>query len=408
MPTQPPRPDHRTWWTVGVLGASYALAQTGSTLTMTVTALTGSLLSEDPALATLPLAIQFLATMIATIPAAELTTRAGARLGFSAGQLVGAISAALAAVAVVLGDYWLFVAASGGIGIHNAVWQRLRFAAGDAVEPAHRARAISYLLAGGVVAALLGPWLATHTRDLFTPAAFAGSFIALSGLCLINASVLQAGRYARIKKQSSSASGRPLRVVARQPVFVVAALSAAIGFGAMILVMTTTPLAVTACGFSFEDAAWVIQWHVLAMYVPSFFTGRLIERYGAARVIGAGAALNVVTALVNVSGMSAGHFWLGLVCLGVAWNLMFVGGTSLLAEAHRPEEQGKIQGLNDFVVFGVVATASLSSGVLYATVGWAALNSLVAVLAVIVLLAVGLLVRQKRALPASLTLRDAS
>jgi len=407
MNTRSPNRDRRAWWTVGILGASYALAQSGSTLTMTVTALTGALLAEDPALATLPLAAQFIATTVATVPAAALTSRVGWRLGFSAGQLTGAAAAALAAVAVVLADFWLFVAASGGIGVHNAVWQRLRFAAADAVASGHRARAISYLLGGGVVAAVLGPWLATHSRDLPALSGFAGSFVALAGLCLLNVLVLQAGPYAHPQKKAAPEQGRPLRVIARQPVFVVATLSAAIGFGAMILVMTATPLAVTACGFAFETAAWVIQWHVLAMYVPSYFTGRLIERYGAARVIGAGAALNVVTALVNVSGMSAAHFWLGLVCLGIAWNLMFVGGTALLVEAHRPNEQGKVQGVNDLIVFGFVAVASLSSGVLHSSAGWAALNSLVGAMALIMLLAVGLLVRWQRSVLPRLRLRDA-
>jgi len=400
--------SRNAWWTVGVLGISYALAQTGLILIMMVTALTGYRLAADPTLATLPLAAQFLGTMIATIPAAKLTTRAGARLGFSMGQLLGAAMAALAAVAVALGDFWLFVAASSGLGVHNAVWQQLRFAASDVVAPAHRARATSYLLIGGVAAALLGPWLATHTRNLLAPSAFAGSFVALSGLCLLNAVVLQAGRFSRSTHEAAPVQSRPLRIVARQPVFVVAVLSAAIGFGAMSLVMTATPLAVTARGFTFEDAAWLMQWHVLAMYVPSFFTGTLIERFGAARVISAGAGLDVITAVVNISGMSAGHFWLGLVCLGIAWNFMFVGGTSLLAEAHRPNEKSKVQGLNDFTIFGVVAAASLSSGTLYTTIGWTAVNGLVAVMAVTVLVAVGLLVRWRRAVFEPLGMGNAS
>lgn len=357
-----------------ILSATQALSQSGAAMVITVTALTGTFLAERPALATLPLALQFVGTTAATVPAALMMGRFGRRVGFSAGQAIGAASALIATYAVLHGHFWLFAAASMGIGLHNAFWQQLRFAAIESVDERRRARAISYVLAGGIVAAVAGPWLAMQTRELFSPVLFAGCYAALAVLCVVAILALQRVRLPRPAPRARLEKGRPLSVIARQPAFVTAVLSAALGYGAMSLVMTSTPLAVVGCGLGFDNAAFVIQSHVLAMFVPSFFTGNLINRFGVRRIILAGVMLNIVAMIANMSGVALVNFWAGLVAIGVGWNFMFIGGTTLLAEASRPEERPKVQGLNEFLVFGTVATASFLSGSLYSAFGWAVVN----------------------------------
>ena len=233
----------REWSTVLILSLSQALSQTGSTLVMTVTALTGASLTDDAAMATLPLALQFVGTMAATIPASLLMGRVGRRLGFSIGQALGIIFALICAYAVYDGNFWLFAVGSAGLGIHNAFWQYMRFAASEAVSLPKRARAISYVLAGGVVAAVAGPWLAAHSRDLLPPVLFTGSYAALAALCAVAILVLQTARFQTSKHTEGADAGRPLIEIVMTPVFMTAVLSSAFGFGVMILVMTTTPLA---------------------------------------------------------------------------------------------------------------------------------------------------------------------
>lgn len=370
--------DRRGWPTVLVLSASQALSQSGQTMVMTVTALTGAYLSDMPALATLPLALQFLGMMIATIPASLLMKRLGRRAGFSLGQAIGAAAALVAAYGILQGSFWLFAAGSMGIGAHNAFWQHLRFAATEAVSENKRARAVSYVLLGGVVAALVGPWLAAHTREYFAPILFAGCYVALAGLSGVNILLLQTARFEAPDAGAQAGSGRPLREIARQPAFVMAVVSAAGGYGAMIFVMTATPLAMAGCGLGFGDMAFVIQWHVLGMYVPSFCTGRVIDRIGAERTIGIGILLIVIAMSANLSGLVLENFWVGLVAVGVGWNFMFISGTTLLTHTYRPEERAKVQALNEFVVFGTVSAASLSSGALFAAFGWTAVNAALA------------------------------
>jgi MFS family permease len=365
----------RGWANIFILSAAQAMSQSGAAMVITVTALTGTYLAERPALATVPLAMQFVGTAMGTVPAALLMGRFGRRIGFSLGQAIGTLGALVATYAVLKDQFWLFGAGSMAIGVHNAFWQQLRFAAIETVEEHHRARAISYVLAGGIVAAVAGPWLAVQTRELFSPVLFAGCYTALAGLTLVTIVTLQGVRFAKPAPRADRNRGRPLGVIARQPVFITAAMAAALGYGAMTLVMTSTPLAVVACGLGFGNAAFVIQSHVLAMFVPSFFTGNLINRFGVQRIILAGVLLNVVTMAANISGVHLANFWLGLVAIGVGWNFMFIGGTTLLAESCRPEERPKVQALNEFLVFGTVASASLLSGSLYSTFGWAAVNA---------------------------------
>ncbi|GAB6053317.1 MFS transporter [Magnetospira thiophila] len=357
------------------LVASQALAMTGASLVVTVSALAGKLLAPTPDLATLPFALQFVGTMAATIPANLFMARVGRRFGFTVGQSIGICGALISATAIYLGHFWLFALGSFLLGTHNAFWAYYRFAAAESVDVQFRPRAISYVLAGGVFAALAGPELAKNSMDLLAPILFAGSYLAIVGLSVLTIVLLQFVDIPTPHLENRKGGGRPLRVIARQPEFIVAVLSAMIGYGVMSLVMTATPLAMVACGFAFEDAAFVIQWHVLGMFAPSFFTGWLIRKFGVLRIILVGTLLNVVCMGLNLAGIELMNFWAALLALGIGWNFMFIGGTTLLTRTYQPEERAKVQSINDFSVFGMVALASFSSGALQNMIGWQAVNA---------------------------------
>ena len=399
--TDSTKTPQRECTSVLILSASQALSMTGSTLVLTVTALTGESLTDDAAMATLPLALQFVGTMAATIPASLLMGRVGRCQGFSIGQAIGCVFALISAYAICQGDFWLFAVGSAGLGVHNAFWQYLRFAASEAVSPPKLARAISYVLAGGVVAAVAGPWLATHSRDLLTPVLFAGSYAVLAGLCAATILLLQTARFRSPEHVESKHGGRPLMEIVRTPIFITAVLSSAFGYGVMILVMTATPLAMVGHGFHFSDAAFVIQWHVLGMFVPSFFTGKLIDRFGVTAIITVGVFLNLGAMILNLSGVTLENFWIALVLLGTGWNFMYIGGTTLLTECYRPEERAKVQALNDFLVFATVSVASFSSGALYSAFDWNTVNWAMVVPMVVALLSVARLKRLRAVFPTS-------
>ncbi|MFA7430502.1 MAG: MFS transporter [Rhodospirillaceae bacterium] len=362
---------------VFILSAGQALALSGATLVMAVSALAGTVLAPTPWMVTLPLALQFLATMVATIPASLLMGRIGRRPGFMIGQGIGIVGALVACAGLLQGWFWVFAAGSILMGVHNSFWQYFRFAAADVSDEGFRPRAIAYVMAGGLVAALLGPELAKATRTMLDPVPFAGSYLAVAALCLISVVLLS---FLRIpgpppRSDGRAPSGRPLAEIARQPKFVVAVLAAMIGYGVMNLVMVATPLAMAACSFEFSDAAFVIQWHVVGMFLPSFFTGNLIKRFGVLNIILAGAVLNIAAMGVNLAGQALPNFWLGLVLLGLGWNFMFIGGTTLLTETYRPEERSKAQACNDFLVFTTVAASSFLSGAVQDAAGWDAINA---------------------------------
>lgn len=359
---------------VSLLIAAQALGMTCQSLVVVIAALVGYSLAEDKTLATLPVAAQLTATMLATFPASLLMRRAGRRAGFTVGVLIGAIGGQVAAYAVYRGEFALFILGSAIIGTHNAFIQFYRFAAAETASEAFRPKAISLVLAGGIVAALAGPELAKWGRDLLTPHLFVGCYLLLSLLALTASLVLQGLDIPKLSATQRATSGRPLGRIAAQPAFIVAALSGAVGYGSMTLVMTATPLAMTACGFAFDDAAFVIQWHALAMFAPSFITGSLIQRFGVLNVILAGVALIASAITVTLSGIAFIQFWGGLVLLGLGWNFMYVGGSTLLTTTCRPEERAKTQALNDCLIFASAATASFSSGALHSSFGWVAVN----------------------------------
>ncbi len=357
-----------------LLAICQGLAMTGTSMLVTVAALAGQMLAEDKRLATLPYALQFVVTMLATVPAALLMARIGRRAGFILGQLVGMTMAALGCYAIISGSFLLFCVSSGLFGIHNAFWQQYRFAAADTASDAFKSRAISLVLSGGIVAAVIGPELAKLTRNAVALEMFSGSYAAIAVVCFVTIGILSFIRIPRPTALERRETGRSLIDIARQPAFIVAVMSAMMGYGIMNLIMTSTPLAMAANHHPFNDSAFVIQWHILGMFVPSFFTGHLIRHFGVLNIIGTGAVLIFGCIGLNLSGVDVWNFWSALLFLGIGWNFMFIGGTTLLTDTYRSEEKAKVQALNDFLVFGTVAATALSSGIMLQTVGWRVVN----------------------------------
>ncbi len=319
----------------------------------------------------------------------------GRKRAFQAGLIVAIGSSALCAYAASAHDFWLLVGATMLAGYYNANAGLYRFAAAEIVEPAFKERAISWVLAGGILGAVAGPNLASATRDAL-PVPFAGAYLALVGVAVLALLTISFIRFEPLPLPSPSRPGRPLREIARQPVFIVAVMSCALGYGVMNLLMAATPIAMAQHSHVFESTALVLEWHVLGMFVPSFFTGSLIRRVGCLPVIAVGVMLNAVCIAVALSGVDLMHFLIALFVLGVGWNFMFVGGTTLVTEAYRPEERTTAQAGMDTVIFTTMALSSFSSGALVTTSGWNLLNvgSIVPVL--LAALAVGWLALQRR------------
>lgn len=341
---------------------------------ITFAGLVGQMLSDNPLLSTLPIAVMTVGTASSTIPMSMLMKRIGRKGGFWIGALAGAGSGALAAYAITQAHFWLFCFAMLFMGVYQATTQYYRFAAVESAPVNYVSRAVSFVLLGGVISALIGPKLAVASRDLLAPVEFAGAFLvagAVSAFALVPQSFL---RIPKPKEEASAEGARPLREIMRQPAFVAAVLNAATSYGLMVLVMTATPLAMSACAFPIADTGSVIQWHVLAMFVPSFFTGTLIHRYGVLTILYCGMGLFVTSAVFATSGIALLNFGGALIALGVAWNFLFVGGTTLLTEAYTPSEKAKTQGVNEFIVFAAAATGSFSSGGLLNVSGWDAVN----------------------------------
>lgn len=338
-----------------------------------VTGLAGRALATDPGYATLPLTAYVIGGALTTLPAALFMKRRGRRAGFTLGALLGLGGALLCAAALQLHSFWLLCLGTLVCGSYTAIGQQYRFAAADAVPPDRKSRAISLTLAGGILGGILGPWSSTFTRDLLaTP--FLGTYLSLAVVALL---ALLAVRRIDIPLPAGDAlahAGRPLAEIARQPAFLLAVLAAATGYGVMNLLMVATPLAMDICRLPYADTAFVLEWHVIGMFAPSFFTGDLIKRIGVLRVIGSGAALLAACSAIALAGVTLMHFWWALLLLGIGWNFMYIGGTTLLTETYRSEEKAKAQGSNDFVVFSIQGITSLSSGLLISRQGWETLN----------------------------------
>ena len=372
---------------VPLLATCQALMMSATSLIITTAALVGFALAEDKSWATLPLAAQFIATMCTTIPAALLMDRIGRRQGFMLASLFGVSGAVFATLAIIKGNFALFSLGTMQIGIFNGFGNYYRFAAADAVDKELKSRAVSYIMAGGVVAAFVGPNLANISRGLINSAPFAGSYAALVSLYIISLALLAFLRLPPKPAAEGSAgkgTGRSLVVIASQPMFIVALVCGMLGYGVMALAMTATPLAMHSYAHPFSRTTFVIQWHVLGMFGPAFVTGHLIRRFGVLNIMLAGAVLGAACMIVNLAGSSVWHFWAALLLLGISWNFLFIGATTLLTETYRPEERAKTQALNDFAVFTTVALSSLSAGALQSRYGWQTVNmGLIPLLAII-------------------------
>lgn len=360
-----------------ILSGCQALMLSGSSLMIATSALIGFSLSEDKLWATLPIGCLFLGTLLSTYPASMIMKRIGRRAGFMIGPIFGVAGAVLTLVAIMDQSFALFSAGSFLIGVLNGVGYYYRFAAADISDDVYRSRAISWVLVGGVLAAFVGPNLASFNRDLISGYPFAGSYASL--IVVYALSVVLASRLDIPKPGTEERAGRQrsLWEIARQPTFLVAVVSAMVAYGVMNLVMTSTPLAMAGHNHSFSDTALVIQWHVIAMFTPSFFTGHLIARFGTLRVMAAGAIVLFASVAVALHGISVTHFVVALIFLGLGWNFLFIGATHLVTQSYVPAEKAKTQGLNDLLVFSTVALTALTSGMVHEIAGWEMLNELV-------------------------------
>ncbi len=357
--------------TVLMLAGCQALAMTGMSIVGTTGAIVGSMLTPDRALSTLPIAVQMTGMMLATIPAALLMARIGRRRGFWTGLGFGALGAAIATAAIFEGSFVLFCLGTFILGLNNGFTQQYRFAAAEIADEAFRSKAISLVLAGGVVSAVFGPETAIWSRDLFAPVLFAGCYAMIVGLCLAAAILLYFVDLPKPAPPDLTRRGRPLAEIASQPAFIAAVIAGMVGYGVMSLVMTATPIAMLDCGHEFAAAAFVIQWHSLGMYAPSFVTGHLIARFGLTRILLTGTALLLACCAINLAGIATIYFWAANVALGIGWNFLFIGATTLVTRTYTQEEKGKVQALNDFLIFGTVAVSAFASGALLSGVGWA-------------------------------------
>lgn len=359
---------------VFILALCQALAMTAMTITITVTALNGEELLTDKAWATVPLGLQALATMLTTIPASALMRVKGRRFGFTLGGVIGMAGGTLGVLSVTENSFWLLCLANVGIGSAAGFAAFYRFAAADAASEAFRGQAISLVLTGGVVAAVFGPTLSQLSRELFPAYIFAGCYGVMIFLYAGIIALLPMTRIPALSHAERRHSGRPLATILRQPTIAVALLAGMIGYGVMSFLMTATPLAMKHHHFEFSDWRSVIQWHVLGMFLPSFATGFVIRRIGVLNVLWVGAALLLLSVAADLSGLGFWNFWLGLLLLGAGWNFLYVGGSTLLTEGYERAERSKVQGLNDFLIFGTVAASSFMSGTLHSAFGWTAVN----------------------------------
>ena len=368
---------------------------TATSAIVTSAALIGHSLAEDKALATLPLAMQFIAVMAITAPASFLMKRIGRRDGFTVGLCIGLVGVFLAIVAIRNSDFVLFCIASFLVGTFNGFGQYYRFAAADTAEDAFKSRAISLVMAGGVIASL-GPLLANYSKDLLPNNLFAGVYVAIAVLYVASLLTLRFVAIPRPGAAERASGGRPLHVIMRQPVFIVAALGGIVGYMLMSLLMSATPLAMLGAGHDFFNTAQVIQWHVFAMFAPAFFTGHLIRRFGISTIMGAGAVLIAACVAINLAGVDLAYFWVAGMALGVGWCFLFVGATTLVTEAYTPPEKAKTQAANDFLVFGSVACAALLSGMLHEWIGWQVMNYAALPFVAVVLVALFTMLRRRR------------
>ena len=379
-----------------LLACCQGLLLTNAAGLISMAAILGFSLTETKAFATLAATTYTIGSALSTMPASLWMARAGRRTGFMTGAVINIGGCVLGAVALALQSFALLCVATAIIGIYNAIGLQYRFAAAEIAPGAQRAKAISLVLAGGIAGGFLGPETTRLGRDLFS-VPFAGSFVLLAGWALLALAVQSRVNVPAPTIEERSGGGRPLRELARQPVFIVAVLAAALSYGLMNLLMVATPLAMSFCSHTYGDAALVIAWHVVGMYAPGFVTGDLIKRFGVLAVIIAGVALMAGCVVVALAGDSVAHFLVALFLLGTGWNFMYTGGTLLLTESYTPAEKARVQGVNDAIIFSTVGVSSFASGALLSWVGWEKMNLIAIPILVIALVAVVWGSRSRRA-----------
>lgn len=372
-----------------VLAVAMALGGSSPAIVVSLGGLVGQSLATNKELATLPVSLLNLGLALGTIPAALLMRKAGRRIGYIVGAGIGLVGGCFAAFGIASYSFVLFCLGTLIIGSYGSFNQSYRFAAMDSASNSFKPRALSWVMTGGLVAGVVGPQTVIWTRDLIEAAPFAGAFLGQATLALLSMVVVTFLRPAPVSMEPVKAGGRPLFKIVRQPRFIVAAVTGLVSYSLMTFMMTAAPLAMIGCGHPIGAAALGIQWHILSMFGPSFFTGRLITRFGKGRVTAAGLVLIAFSALIGLSGITITHFWATLILLGIGWNFGFIGATALVTDCYRPEERAKVQAANDFLIFGSVALASFSSGKLLSAGGWESVTWLVfpPVLIALVLLA---------------------
>lgn len=368
--------DGRVKANVVRLAVAQALSGANSAVIFATGAIIGATLAPSMSFATVPLSMFGLGLAAGTLPTGWISRRCGRRTAFVVGTSCGMLTGVLGAFAILIGSFWLICASTFLGGLYGAVSQSYRFAAADGASVAYRPKAVSWVMAGGVFAGVLGPQLVEWTMDVWPPYLFAFSYIVQAAVAMVAMAVLS-GVDAPKPAPADLNGGRALHLIARQPRFIAAALCGIIAYPVMNFIMTSAPLAMKLCGLSVSDSNFGIQWHIVAMYGPSFVTGPLIARFGAPVIVAVGLLLEAAAATIGLTGVTTLHFWAALLVLGAGWNLAFIGASAMVLETHRPEERNKVQAFNDFLVFGMTAIASFLSGQMLANYGWSTVNLVV-------------------------------
>jgi MFS family permease len=360
-----------------LLSCSMALAMSSAPVIVLLGGIVGVALAPSPALSTLPVAMLVVGIALFTVPAALIMRITGRRPGFMAASLIASLACVLGIYAIHAQSFILFCVVAFLVGGNLAFVQQYRFAAAESVEPAMVSKAVSIVLLGGIVAAFLGVELAKHTREMLPFGLYSGSFASLAVLNIVNGCLLFFLSDPRTRNEEKTGHERPIGAVIRQPIYLTAVMAALVAYGVMSFIMTATPVSMHVIDdFSIDATAWVIQSHVMAMFIPSLFTGFLVGRYGLSKVMMGGVVLMASCVALALVDRHFIHYWTGLILLGVGWNFLFIGGTTLLTRSYSPAERFKAQAVNDFAVFGFQALASLSAGTVIFRAGWEVVNGL--------------------------------